>query len=162
MLHKSTAATTALTDLSGSARRWMRLAIVGAIALAVLTIGAAQHSARAESSSPMLIAANSQLGQSIFTDQNGITLYTFSKDTAGSGQSACVGPCVAAWPAFHAPAGDLELPYGASGAIGTITGTDGSLQVTYNGMPLYYFAGDASPGDVKGQGIGGVWFAAQP
>ena len=50
----------------------------------------------------------------------------------------------------------------SSSLLGRIKRPDGTTQVTYNGMPLYYFSGDANPGDTNGQGIGGVWFAAQP
>ena len=43
-----------------------------------------------------------------------------------------------------------------------ISRDDGREQVTYNGLPLYYFANDKAPGDTKGQGVGGVWFVAAP
>jgi predicted lipoprotein with Yx(FWY)xxD motif len=49
---------------------------------------------------------------------------------------------------------------GVTGVIGLATQADGSQQVTYDGRPLYYFKGDAAAGDVNGQGVGGVWFAA--
>src|SRR4029453_1626752 len=67
------------------------------------------------------------------------------------------------WPPFvleedeQVVAGD-----GVTGALATIARDDGSLQVTYAGAPLYYFANDGAAGDVKGQGINDVWFVATP
>jgi predicted lipoprotein with Yx(FWY)xxD motif len=46
--------------------------------------------------------------------------------------------------------------------LGTIDRPDGSVQATYDGFPLYYFAGDAAPGDANGESVGGVWFIADP
>jgi len=57
---------------------------------------------------------------------------------------------------------DPSLPADLPGAIATTTRTDGSLQVTYNGMPLYYWASDQKPGDTTGQNVGGVWFVVNP
>ena len=51
---------------------------------------------------------------------------------------------------------------GVTGELGTITGVDGSTQVTLNGWPLYYFVGDAAPGEVKGQGVNDVWWVLTP
>ena len=83
---------------------------------------------------------------------NGMTVYTFSKDTAGNGQSACSGGCLAKWPALTVPAGATPTAgSGVSGALGTITRADnGTLQVTYNGLPLYFYSGDSAPGDTNG------------
>lgn len=105
------------------------------------------------------VRTNSKLGQ-ILTDPSGKTLYRFEKDTI-PGQSACYDTCAEAWPPFTA-SGTLSLPPGVPGQLGTITRTDGSKQVTYNGMPLYHFAKDDEPGDTYGQGIGGVWFVVTP
>ena len=74
-----------------------------------------------------------------------MTVYTFAKDTANSGSSACTGSCLATWPALTVPAGSTaSAGSGAGGKIGTITRSDdGSLQVTYNGLPLYFFVANA-------------------
>ncbi len=93
------------------------------------------------------------------TDSNGRTLYLFKKDTLNN--SVCYDNCAKAWPPFTA-SGDLTLPEGVPGTLGTITRTDGTKQVTYNGIPLYYYAPDTNPGDVKGQGVGNVWFVVAP
>jgi predicted lipoprotein with Yx(FWY)xxD motif len=75
---------------------------------------------------------------------NGMTVYTYTSDTAGSGKSACSGGCLTKWPALTVAAGATPTAgSGVSGALGTITRTDnGTLQVTYNGLPLYFFSGD--------------------
>jgi predicted lipoprotein with Yx(FWY)xxD motif len=51
---------------------------------------------------------------------------------------------------------------GVTGKIGTIPTTDGKMQVTINGMPIYYSAKDQGPGDINGQGVGGVWYLVSP
>jgi predicted lipoprotein with Yx(FWY)xxD motif len=96
---------------------------------------------------------------SYLTDTKGMTLYEFKKDSPG--KSACAGDCVAKWPLYY-----QEHAAGAEGVkasdLGTITREDGKKQTTYKGMPLYYFAGDKSPGDTNGQGVKDVWFVAAP
>jgi predicted lipoprotein with Yx(FWY)xxD motif len=107
------------------------------------------------------VSSNAALGN-FLVDQNGMTLYIFKMDTAGV--SNCTGSCAQNWPALTV-ASASALPTagaGVAGTLGTITRSDGTFQVTYNGMPLYYFAGDKAPGDTNGQGIGGNWFVATP
>lgn len=82
---------------------------------------------------------------------NSMTLYQFAKDVAGSGSSACVGACIAKWPALTVPAGAAPSAPGIPGQWGTIARSDGGgTQVTYNGLPLYFFSGDSKPGDANG------------
>ena len=98
----------------------------------------------------------------VVTGDAGMSLYVFTKDTT-AGQSACNGDCATNWPPLTvAAAGDVTSGTGVSGAIGTITRADGSLQVTLGGMPLYYFKGDAAAGDTNGQGLNDVWYLASP
>ena len=101
-------------------------------------------------------------GTLIVAGANGMTVYTFAKDTAGSGTSACTGSCLTTWPALTVPAGATpSAGSGASGKIGTITrADDGSLQVTYNGLPLYFFSGDHAIGDSNG--VYTDWLAVKP
>ena len=82
---------------------------------------------------------------------NGMTVYTFTKDTAG-GASTCSGGCLTKWPAVTVPAGAAPTAGdGVSGKLATITrADDGTLQVTYNGLPLYFYQGDKAPGDTNG------------
>ena len=83
---------------------------------------------------------------------NGMTVYTFTNDAAGSGKSACSGGCLTKWPALTVAAGATPTSgTGVAGQLGTITRADnGSLQVTYNGLPLYFYAGDKAAGDTNG------------
>ncbi len=94
-------------------------------------------------------------GKEYLTDSNGMTLYYFTKDVSGS--SVCTGGCSNAWPAFSA--GTVSAPASVdASAFGTITRDDGTPQTTYNGWPLYYFAGDKAPGDMKGEDFRHVWY----
>lgn len=103
--------------------------------------------------------AQSDLG-TILVDGAGMTLYLFTNDTPGSGESTCEGQCLAAWPPVL---GQIEAGAGVdAGLAGTITRTDGATQATYNGWPLYYWASDAAPGDVTGQGVNDVWWVVSP
>ena len=101
-------------------------------------------------------------GTLIVAGANGMTVYTFSKDAANSGTSACTAGCITKWPALTVPTG--TTPAGASGItgkIGTITRSDdNSTQVTYNGLPLYFYTGDKAPGDANGIYTG--WAAVKP
>ena len=93
----------------------------------------------------------------LMTGTNGMTLYTFDKDVAGSGKSVCNGPCATAWPPMMAPAD------GKSGGDWTvITRDDGSKQWAYGGKPLYYWSKDQQPGDATGDGYNNAWRAVRP
>jgi predicted lipoprotein with Yx(FWY)xxD motif len=102
------------------------------------------------------------IGTALVAGSNGMTVYTFTKDTKDSGKSACTGGCISTWPALTVAAG--ETPKGGTGVTGTL-GTitredDGSLQVTYNGLPLYFFKNDKAPGDANG--VYENWEAVKP
>ena len=104
-------------------------------------------------------ATTTDLG-TFLTDADGKTLYIFLKDTA-PGASVCEGDCLANWPALAVAAdGSVAGGEGVTGVLGAFARSDGSLQATYDGRPLYYFIGDEAAGDVNGQGIGDVWFVA--
>jgi predicted lipoprotein with Yx(FWY)xxD motif len=96
----------------------------------------------------------------ILTDAAGMTLYLFTVDTV-KGESACYDQCEENWPVFTASE-PLTLPEGVEGTLGTIERTDGVKQVTYNDIPLYYWAKDEKPGDTTGQGVGDVWYVVTP
>jgi predicted lipoprotein with Yx(FWY)xxD motif len=104
--------------------------------------------------------SNDELGN-ILVSPTGRTLYTFMNDEAGV--SNCTGDCAANWPPFTI-AGTDRLAPGAdvAGELGTIVLENGRQQVTYNGMPLYFFAEDRAPGDTNGQGVGEVWWVVTP
>ena len=99
-------------------------------------------------------------GPSGLVDGRGFSLYFFANDEAGSGISACGSGCIAAWPPLLVdgePSGDS----GATGELGTITRDDGTTQVTYNGLPLYFFVNDVAAGDTNGAEVPN-WSLAQP
>jgi len=90
------------------------------------------------------------------TNEEGMTLYTFDKDS--DGKSVCNGPCAANWPPFAADA-DAQ----ASGSYTVVIRDDGSRQWAYQGRPLYTWTKDAKPGDITGDGVlNGAWRIAQP
>lgn len=108
-----------------------------------------------------LQVARTALG-SVVVGPDGHTVYLFGKDVKDSGKSSCSGPCLGYWPPVTVTGTPRTI--GISGTVGTIT-TDGKKQLTLDGWPLYYYVGDASAGDVKGQGntgFGGVWRAMMP
>jgi len=92
----------------------------------------------------------------------GMTVYTYDKDSTGT--STCYAQCAQNWPPYIAGPEDnlTQLQAGVNGTVGTITRVDGSLQVTYNGLPLYFYAGDTTGSDVNGNGVGGVWHVVKP
>lgn len=95
------------------------------------------------------------------TGSNGLTLYTFKPDSANT--STCDGGCAEAWPPFTVESdASLEAGAGIDGELTTFARADGTLQVAYDGAPLYYFANDTSPGDTNGEGLGDNWFVARP
>lgn len=97
--------------------------------------------------------ADTDLG-SILVDPDGFTLYIFTNDTDGT--STCNDACADLWPPV---AGDTAISSDLDSAMfGTTTRDDGSDQLTVNGMPLYLYTPDTSPGDVTGQGFNDVWF----
>jgi len=115
----------------------------------------------ASGASTTFLIADTSLGK-VLTDDKGMTLYTFKNDVAGNGKSACAGGCLVNWPALTVASGAPSKPAGATGDAALITRDDGAMQVTYNGLPLYRFINDKAPGDTKGDGVGGIWFAAKP
>jgi len=92
------------------------------------------------------------LGTVLVAGSSGMTVYTFTMDVKDSGTSNCTGDCLVNWPALTVPAGVTPSGgTGVTGTLGTITrADDGTIQVTYNGLPLYFFVGDTAPGDSNG------------
>ncbi len=101
-----------------------------------------------------VLVADSDLGQ-ILTDADGNVIYYFANDEEGV--SNCEGDCLSNWPPV-AVDGSPTAGDGVSAQLGTVDGNDGSTQLTVNGYPAYYFAGDQAAGDTNGQGVGGIWW----
>lgn len=106
-----------------------------------------------------VMTADSSLGK-ILVDETGFTLYMYTKDSDGT--TVCYDKCAVAWP----PLLTKDKPEAGDGVdaslLGTTTRKDGTLQVTYKGMPLYYYEKDKAAGDVKGQDVGSVWYVLAP
>lgn len=104
---------------------------------------------------PVMMANDTKLG-SIATDANGMTLYTYDKDTKD--QSTCSGQCAVIWPPFTVSG---TVPPSLPAHLSTFKRADGTMQYAWDGMPLYYFAKDTKAGDTTGDGVGGVWHVAK-
>ena len=94
-------------------------------------------------------------GVTVLTDAKGLTVYLFAPDTSTT--SKCYGSCAAYWPPVT---GTAAAGPGVAGRVGTITRTDGSRQLTYDGHPLYTYIADTAPGLARGNNInlnGGLW-----
>jgi predicted lipoprotein with Yx(FWY)xxD motif len=119
--------------------------------------GASQTSG-GSSSALVRTASNSKLGATVLVDARGMTLYHLSGEQ--NGRFICTSPaCVQIWHPLTAQAG--STPSGTVGALGTVKRPDGTVQVTYNGMPLYTFTQDTAVGQANGQGVKdvGTWSA---
>jgi predicted lipoprotein with Yx(FWY)xxD motif len=106
---------------------------------------------------PSINLGDTSLGSVVVDGTSGKTLYVFTADSGGA--SACYDKCAAAWPPLLTDGSAPTLGAGLDAEdFATIDRTDGTTQVTFYGMPLYFFAADAAAGDVKGQGLNDKWF----
>jgi len=147
---------------------------LAALALAVSACGSSSSSSAASSSTPAAAGSSSASsapasssggtaldvktigGQQVVTNSAGFTVYWFAPDTSTT--SKCTGSCATYWPPVKGPATAMS---GVTGKLGTITRPDGTTQATYDGHPLYTYAGDTAPGQAKGNGLnvsGGLWY----
>lgn len=125
--------------------------------------GAGPASASGSRAAAVVDLRASKLGQTL-VDGQGRTLYLFEADTAG--KSNCTGACTSAWPPYLSNG----APRAGTGVTAALLGTSprgdsSGTQVTYGGHPLYYYAGDAKPGDTMGQGLnqfGAQWDVVAP
>jgi len=113
-------------------------------------------SAPASSASATTLGKTTINGTAVVTNSKGMTLYWFVPDTSTA--SKCTGSCATYWPPLIGP---VTAGSGVTGMLGSITRPGGATQVTYDGHPLYTYAGDSAPGQAKGNGLnvsGGVWW----
>jgi predicted lipoprotein with Yx(FWY)xxD motif len=136
-------------------------AVLGLSMLTACGGGNSNSSGQSSTSHSLATAQADNLG-TIVVDGTGRTLYVFDKDTASPPKSNCDGDCAAKWPPVLAGTGTPQLDGVDASAVGTVTRTDGSKQLTLGGMPLYQFANDTKAGDVKGQALGGIWWVVGP
>jgi predicted lipoprotein with Yx(FWY)xxD motif len=153
-------------------RRLWSAAGVAAVVLALAACGSSSSSSSApaaQSSTPAAAAGSSSSaaatgstvlsrtisGTAVLTNSKGMTLYWFGPDTSTA--SNCNGQCATYWPPVTGP---VTAGPGVTGKLGTITRSDGTMQATYDGHPLYTYVADTAPGQAKGNGLnasGGVW-----
>jgi predicted lipoprotein with Yx(FWY)xxD motif len=114
----------------------------------------------AAAAGPIVMAQSvGSFGTILVAASNGHTVYNFGSDTPGV--SNCNAGCIGIWPAVSIAVGQTPTGGpGVTGQLGTITRSDGSLQVTYKGLPLYFFHSDSKPGDTKGNYTG--WSLVKP
>jgi len=105
------------------------------------------------------VGQSAALGK-FLTDEQGFTLYVFMNDPKNT--STCEAECAQRWPPFLTAGRPIAGPGVNAALLGTIRRKDGTIQVTYNGHPLYYFSGDAKPGDTNGQGFNKLWYVIGP
>ena len=123
----------------------------------------AAASGSAASGSAMVIKTASASGDTFLTDGSGRAVYLWVKDSGGT--SACSGACAGAWPPVTTTGSPTASGSAKASDLGTITRSDGTKQVTYDGHPLYYFAGDSGAGMASGQGsdnFGAKWWLVAP
>ncbi|HLH73350.1 MAG TPA: DUF5666 domain-containing protein [Chloroflexota bacterium] len=148
-----------LSDLSAGTTVSALVADGVARTLSVLPAStASQSSAAATSGASVMVTTDPKLGP-ILTASNGRTLYKFAKDQPNV--SNCTGNCLGIWPPLTA-SGTPTLAEGVPGKLDVLVRPDGIHQVTYNGIPLYYYSKDTKPGDTNGQGVGGNWSVVAP
>jgi predicted lipoprotein with Yx(FWY)xxD motif len=144
------------------------LPVAGALLAAVTACSSASSEPRMLSASiggnavTLLQPVQTRGSGTVVANGTGYTLYWFSKDTAA--WSYCENTCVPQWPPVTGTP-KVESGETLAGQLGTIRRADGVLQATYDGHPLYTFAGDFDPGDVGGNGVvqfGGAWHAVRP
>jgi predicted lipoprotein with Yx(FWY)xxD motif len=129
--------------------------VVAAVAATLALAGGTAHGAR-------LHIAKTRLGR-ILVDSRGITLYDFVKDKGKT--SVCYGACAALWPPLLTHGKPIAGHGVRRSLLGTTKRSDGKLQVTYGGHPLYYFVSDRKPGQTTGQDVnqfGGLWWVLSP
>ena len=117
---------------------------------------AAASSAPASSSGGSVVNMTTINGTAVLTNAKGMTLYWFAPDTSTT--SKCSGSCATYWPPVTGP---VTAGSGVTGTLGTITRSDGTMQATYDGHPLYTYLGDTKAGQAKGNGLnlsGGLWY----
>jgi predicted lipoprotein with Yx(FWY)xxD motif len=142
--------------------RYAAAALIAAAALATAACGSSSPSsstpagtASGQAASGAALKSATIKGASVLTNAGGFTLYWFAPDTAT--KSNCNGGCAQIWPPVKGP---VTVATGTNGTVGTITRSDGTVQATYDGHPLYTYTADTSPGQANGNGInasGGVW-----
>ena len=133
----------------------MTTAALAVAALLLLGVAVAGANSAAPAATGTALKTTTIGGTTVLTNAKGFTLYSFAPDTPTT--SKCYGSCAAYWPPVT---GTTAAGQGLPGKVATITRTDGSHQLTYNGHPLYTYIGDTAPGQARGNNLnlnGGLW-----
>ncbi len=123
---------------------------------------ASSNSEPSGSAAAVALGNSPELGK-IIVDSEGFTLYDFHKDKGA--ESACYGPCAKGWPPLTTSGAPQAMKGAEAAKLGTTERSDGAMQVTYAGHPLYTFVEDTKPGDTKGNdtsAFGAQWYALSP
>ncbi|MBX3084684.1 MAG: hypothetical protein KF716_23820 [Anaerolineae bacterium] len=140
--------------------KFRTLLILLAVTLAFGSLYGVAAPATAQSASLITVMTSDTLGKYL-AGENGMTLYSFPPD--GINESNCYDKCAEAWPPLIVDSADkITADASIPGTFGTATRKDGKLQVSYNGMPLYYWARDAKAGDTTGNRVGRNWWVVPP
>jgi predicted lipoprotein with Yx(FWY)xxD motif len=131
------------------------VALVLALALAACGSGGGSSTGSSGSASKPIVASadKAKVGR-VVVDAQGRTLYRFTAEAQG--RPVCAGSCVSTW--LPATVGSVS---GLPAHVATVKRDDGALQLTYDGHPLYRYAGDSSTADANGEGVGGQWFVVK-
>ena len=138
----------------------MRFGLV-AMGVILLLIPAATVGASSRHTRETVIKIERTRWGPVLEDGNGKTLYVYVEDLLTKASSACTGDCANDWPPAFV-SGRIAPARGITGHLGTITRSHGLHQLTIDGRPLYTFSGDRSPGDLRGNGVGNIWWAMTP
>jgi predicted lipoprotein with Yx(FWY)xxD motif len=128
-----------------------------AVLSAALVAGCSGMSSMMSGMGGMQSSSPAKVADGVLVGPNGMTLYTFDKDTTGSGKSVCNGPCATNWPPLMAS--DMDKP---AGDYSVVTRDDGKKQWAVKGKPLYYWIKDTKAGDKTGDGVQSVWHVIKP
>lgn len=146
------------------ARRPRRALTVVAGMAAVLAVAGCARAIPTTQGGPATVSADHSANGTYLVDEGGHALYLFARDAKG--ESYCTNACASVWPPYET-SGQPAAGKGVSQKmLGTITRDDGGRQVTYAGVPLYYYAGDGGkPDETSGEGIeqfGAAWYLVSP
>jgi len=158
------------SGIATAPRRWMGLMLAAGLLAGACSASATQVPPAAPSSGVAGASGQPAAAASVgtatagglgpfLTGAGGRTLYILTKDSPGT--STCTGGCASVWPPFTVSGATApSAGSGVTGKLATLTRSDGGIQVTYDGMPLYYFSGDSAAGQTNGQGVQGIWYVA--
>lgn len=139
----------------------LSIAVAALVLAACQNVGSGSSAPSSGAAGPVTLTVSSTDAGEALAGEGGMTLYIFTEDTDGT--STCTGGCADTWLPLLSDGSQVTLgDEGISGTFGTTTRDDGSLQVTHDGQPLYYYTGDEAAGDSTGDGVYDSWFIAAP